>query len=328
MVEVVNLTKRYGGTLAIDGVSFEAREGEILGFLGKNGAGKTTTMRIMTGFMQSTSGTVRINGFDIREKSLDARRQIGYLPETAPLYDDMSVTGYLTFCARLREVPKSQVAERVEAVMRSVNISERRSWYIGKLSKGLRRRVGMAQALVHNPRVLIMDEPTEGLDPEQIIEIRHLIQSLRGEHTIILSTHILPEAQMLADRIVIIHQGRIVAVDTTENLTATVQSVQRLRVEVDGPTDAVRAALKGVPGVQSLQGDESAGHRPRFILESNREVELRDKVAALVVQNGWGLLELERLEPTLEDVFLHMTRTRSGVAPSPVVETREPVTVA
>jgi len=327
VVEVDNLTKRYGDTLAIDGVSFQAREGEILGFLGKNGAGKTTTMRIMTGFMQPTSGTVRINGFDIREKSLDARRQLGYLPETAPLYDDMSVTAYLTFCARLREVPKAQVVERVESVMRAVNIHERRNWYIGKLSKGLRRRVGLAQALVHNPRVLIMDEPTEGLDPEQIIEIRHLIQRLRGDHTVILSTHILPEAQALADRIVIIHQGRIVAVDTTENLTATVQSVQRLRIEVDGPVAAVREKLRSVEGVRSLQSDESAGHCPRFILESDRDVDLREKLAALVVQNGWGLLELERLEPTLEDVFLHITRAQRDPRPAAAAEEREPVAV-
>ncbi|HEU4753296.1 MAG TPA: ATP-binding cassette domain-containing protein, partial [Armatimonadota bacterium] len=186
MVEVDNLTKRYGDTLAIDGVTFEAREGEILAFLGKNGAGKTTSMRIMTGFMEPTSGTVRINGHDIREESVEARRLIGYLPETAPLYEDMSVRGYLTFCASIRDVPPREVGERVEAVMKAVNISERRNWQIGKLSKGLRRRVGLAQALVHSPRVLILDEPTEGLDPEQIIEIRHLIRNLRGDHTVIL----------------------------------------------------------------------------------------------------------------------------------------------
>lgn len=309
MVEVDNLTKQYGDTVAIDGVTFQAREGEILAFLGKNGAGKTTTMRIMTGFMQPTSGTVRINGSDIRNESLQARRQIGYLPETAPLYEEMSVRGYLAFCARIREVPNRDVESRVESVMKAVHINERRNWIIGKLSKGLRRRVGLAQALVHNPKVLILDEPTEGLDPEQIIEIRHLIRGLRGDHTVILSTHILPEAQMLADRIVIINEGRIVAVDTAENLTTAVQRVQRLRVEVDGPVGQVRDRLKTIPGVQRVENVE--GDHARFIVESDRDVDLREKLAAAVVNAKWGLLELERLEPTLEDVFLQITAEAS-----------------
>jgi ABC-2 type transport system ATP-binding protein len=308
LVEVDNLTKQYGDVLAIQGVTFEAREGEILAFLGKNGAGKTTSMRIMTGFMAPTSGTVRINGADIRDDSLAARRQIGYLPETAPLYEDMSVQSYLAFCANLREVPPASVAERVEAVMKAVHIEERRRWQIGKLSKGLRRRVGLAQALVHNPKVLILDEPTEGLDPEQIIEIRRLILGLRGDHTVILSTHILPEAQALADRIVIIHNGRIVAVDTSENLTAAMQRAQRLRVEASGPVAAVREKLQALPGVQRVEALEEG--RALFVLESDRETDLRDTVAASVVQSGWGLLELERLEPTLEDVFLHITGRR------------------
>jgi ABC-2 type transport system ATP-binding protein len=318
LVEVDNLTKSYGDVPAIMGVTFQAREGEILGFLGKNGAGKTTTMRIMTGFMQPTGGTVRINGFDIREDSLDARRQIGYLPETAPLYEDMSVQGYLTFCARLREVPGREVAERTEKAMRSVNIWERRSWQIGKLSKGLRRRVGLAQALVHNPKVLILDEPTEGLDPEQIIEIRRLIQGLRGDHTVILSTHILPEAQALADRIVIIDQGRIVAVDSTENLTAAVRSAERIQIEVDGPAAEVRRTLEALDGVQSVTGLDP--ERARFIVESAVDVDLRRNLAAAVVAAGWGLLELERVEPTLEDVFLQIT----GHKPPPAAE--EPAT--
>ena len=316
MVEVDNLTKWYGDVAAIQGVSFQAREGEILAFLGKNGAGKTTTMRIMTGFMPPTSGTVRINGFDIRDESLEARRQVGYLPETAPLYEDMSVRGSLGFCARLREVPGREVAERVETVMKAVNIHERRNWIIGKLSKGLRRRVGLAQSLVHNPKVLIMDEPTEGLDPEQIIDIRNLIRNLRGDHTVILSTHILPEAQTLADRIVIIHEGRIVAVDTTENLTAAVQRAQRLRVEVDGPAAAVRDRLKAIPGVQNVEMLDGA--HARFIVESDRDTDLRDQLAAAVVKGGWGLLELERLEPTLEDIFLHITGQARAASAAPI----------
>lgn len=307
MVEVENLTKRYGDTLAVDGVTFQAREGEILGFLGKNGAGKTTTMRMMTGFMSPTSGTVRVNGHDICDDSVEARRQIGYLPETAPIYDDMSVQGYLSFCARLRGVSNRELPDRLDRAMRSVNIHQRRDWIISKLSKGLRRRVGLAQSLIHNPKVLILDEPTEGLDPEQIIEIRNLIRGLRGDHTVILSTHILPEAQMLADRIVIIHEGRIVAVDTTENLTAAVQRAQRLRVQVDGPAEAVRQKLEGVAGVQRVESLES-DRGVRFIVESARDTDIREKLALAVVNAGWGLLELERLEPTLEDVFLHLTR--------------------
>jgi len=323
LVEVDNLTKVYGDVIAIEGVTFQAREGEILAFLGKNGAGKTTTMRIMTGFMAPTSGTVRINGHDIREESLEARRLIGYLPETAPLYEDMSVQGYLSFCARLRQVPPREVAERVDRVMEDVHIAERRSWQIGKLSKGLRRRVGLAQSLVHNPKVLILDEPTEGLDPEQIIEIRHLIQSLRGDHTVILSTHILPEAQMLADRIVIIHNRRIVAVDTAQNLTAAVQRAQRLRVEVQGPVSDVQKRLQAVTGVQRvdlLEETRMAG-RARYIVESDREIDLREKLATAVVESGWGLLELERLELTLEDIFLHITSGRrdrgEAIEPAP-----------
>jgi ABC-2 type transport system ATP-binding protein len=319
LVEVENLTKRYGDVVAVDNVTFQAREGEILAFLGKNGAGKTTTMRIMTGFMEPSLGTVRIDGHDIREESVAARRLIGYLPETAPIYDDMSVQGYLTFCARLRGVPHREVADHVQRTMKSVNIDQRKSWLISKLSKGLRRRVGLAQALVHNPRVLILDEPTEGLDPEQIIEIRNLILGLRGDHTVILSTHILTEAQTLADRIVIIHEGRIVAVDTTENLTAAVQSAQRLRVQVDGPEEAVRQKLESVPGVQRLDALD-ADRGVRFIVESARETDLRDKLATAVVSSGWGLLELERLEPTLEDVFLHLTRRAPVTNPEPKAE--------
>jgi ABC-2 type transport system ATP-binding protein len=316
LVEVENLTKRYGDVLAIDGVTFQAREGEILAFLGKNGAGKTTTMRIMTGFMPPTAGTVRINGHDIREDSLEARRLIGYLPETAPLYEDMSVQGYLTFCAKLRQVPAAEVPGRVDTVMKAVHIDERRAWQIGKLSKGLRRRVGLAQALVHNPRVLILDEPTEGLDPEQIIEIRNLIRNLRGDHTVILSTHILPEAQALADRIVIIHDRRIVAVDTAENLTAAVQRAQRLRVEVEGPTAEVRQKLQSITGVKSVELlDEAKGQRrARYLVESDRETDLREKIAAAVVGSGWALLELERLELSLEDIFLHLTGYREEPA--------------
>lgn len=305
MVEVDNLTRKYGDTVAVDGVTFEARPGEITGFLGKNGAGKTTTMRVMTGFMPPSSGTVRIHGFDIREDSLQARRLIGYLPETAPLYDDMSVQQYLNFCARLRGISGADVARRVDEAMHSVHIDQRRQWLIGKLSKGLRRRVGLAQALVHDPQVLIFDEPTEGLDPEQIIEIRNLIAGLKGSRTIILSTHILTEAQAMADRIVIIDEGRIIATDTTSNLTATVQRAQRIRVEVKGPAEQVRRRIEELHGVRRVE--VLPGEGVRMIVESDRDHDLREALSASLVSAGWPLLELERIEPTLEDIFLQLT---------------------
>jgi ABC-2 type transport system ATP-binding protein len=308
LVQVDHLTKDYGSVRALDGVSFDAREGEIVAFLGRNGAGKTTAMRIMTGFMAPTSGTVRINGADIREDPLAAKRQIGYLPETAPLYEDMSVQHYLAFCARIRKVPRGEVAERVEAAMEAVQVSDRRAWLIGKLSKGLRRRVGLAQALVHRPGVLILDEPTEGLDPGQIIGIRNLIRGLRGDHTVILSTHILPEAQAMADRVVIIEAGRIVAVDTTENLTAAVRGARRLVLEVDGPASLVRDAVAGVPGVTAVQVRDEGPLR--LAVETQPEADVRRDLADLVIHSGWGLLRLEEREPTLEDVFLHLTGVR------------------
>src|SRR5687767_2467743 len=232
MVEVKELTKYYGDYAAIEGVTFSVNKGEILGFLGPNAAGKTTTMRIVTGFMPPTSGTASVAGYDIVEDSLAARERLGYLPENVPLYEDMTVQGYLNFCAKLRGVGKAKIRDRVNYVMDATRIAGETNTIIGKLSKGFRQRVGIAQAMVHNPDVLILDEPTVGLDPRQIIEIRELIRNLRGEHTIILSTHILPEAQMLCDRIVIINEGRIAAVDRPENLTARLRKSQQVRLEV------------------------------------------------------------------------------------------------
>src|SRR5437764_6502395 len=219
MIEVEHLTKTYGEKIALQDVSFGAEKGEILGFLGPNAAGKTTTMRIVTGFMPPTSGTASIAGYDVVDDALEARQRLGYLPENVPLYEDMTVRGYLGFYAKLRGVSSAKIPDRVNYVMEATRITGEVNTIIGKLSKGFRQRVGIAQAMVHNPDVLILDEPTVGLDPRQIIEIRELIRGLRGEHTIILSTHILPEAQMLCDRIVIIHEGRVAAVDRPENLT-------------------------------------------------------------------------------------------------------------
>lgn len=307
MVEVENLTKYYGDFPAIDGVSFEAKKGEILGFLGPNAAGKTTTMRIMTGYMPPSSGSVRIAGHDIQDEPVRAKQNLGYLPENVPLYEDMTVGHYLTFFARLRGVKKQQVKDRVRYVMEATNIIEREFWLIGKLSKGFRRRVGIAQALVHDPPVIILDEPTEGLDPIQIIEIRELIRSLKSNHTVILSTHILPEAQMMADRIVIINRGRVVAIDTTHNLMHRIQRSQRLRVEIKGPQKDVASRLKALSGVREVKVDRSDGGVSCFIVEGAVEQDVRHALSESVVKSGWSLLELETLDITLEDIFLEMT---------------------
>jgi ABC-2 type transport system ATP-binding protein len=308
LVEVDNLTKYYGDFPAIDGVTFEAKKGEILGFLGPNAAGKTTTMRIMTGFMPPTSGTVRVDGIDIVEEPVAAKSRLGYLPENVPIYEDLSVAQFLAFFARLRGVPSRKVDERVRYAMTATNIAERENWIIGKLSKGFRRRVGIAQALVHDPDVLILDEPTEGLDPIQIIEIRELIRNLRGNHTVILSTHILPEAQMLADRIVIINRGRILAVDTTQNLTTRIQRARRMRVQVKGPERDVTARLKAVTGVQHVKVDGHSNGSTAYLVEGAMEQDIRQSLSETIVKSGWSLLELETLEITLEDIFLQMTR--------------------
>jgi len=308
MVEVDHLTRYYGNTMAIEDVTFSAQQGSILGFLGPNAAGKTTTMRIMTGFLPPTRGTARICGHDIVTDSINARRRLGYLPETAPLYEDMSVRGYLHFCAELRGVPPRDIPARIDYVMHATHTTERADWLIAKLSKGFRRRVGLAQALVHDPEVLILDEPTEGLDPIQIIEIRDLIRGLRtDERTVILSTHILSEAQALADTIVIIHRGRVVATDTPQKLTARLQERSRVAVQVRAPADEVRAALAAVSGVLDARVAETVDGVARLVVESHIERDVRAELAAAVAARGWPLLELETVAMSLEEIFLATT---------------------
>jgi ABC-2 type transport system ATP-binding protein len=301
---------------AITDVTFSAEKGEILGFLGPNAAGKTTTMRIITGFMPPTSGTASIAGFDVVEDSLEARHHLGYLPENVPLYEDMTVRGYLGFYGKLRGVSKAKLQDRVEYVMDATRISGEANTIIAKLSKGFRQRVGIAQAMVHNPDVLILDEPTVGLDPRQIIEIRELIRDLRGEHTIILSTHILPEAQMLCDRIVIINEGRIVAVDRPENLTARLRKSQQIRLEARGPADEIQAQLKALPHVLAVRRDEgerrdvelsSDGRTQTFFVEGAVDQDIREAVASAIVKHGWGLREMSSVRMNLEDIFLSLT---------------------
>jgi len=311
MVEVENLTKYYGDYAAIEGVTFQVRQGEILGFLGPNAAGKTTTMRIITGFMPPTSGTATVAGFDVVRDSVEARRRIGYLPEHVPLYDDLSVRDYLTFCAKLRGVAKSKIPERVEHVMNATRTVEYADALILKLSKGFRQRVGIAQALVHDPELLILDEPTVGLDPRQIVEVRDLIRGLGGTHTIILSTHILPEVQMLCDRIVIINDGKVAAIDTPDALMKRLQRAQEVRLEARGPARQIAGALRAVAGVRAVREEEAHDGAGRFVVESAPGQDVREALAAAVVKGGWGLREMQSVVMSLEDIFIQLTTAES-----------------
>jgi len=311
MIQVENLTKHYGPVTAIQGVSFGVDRGKIVGFLGPNGAGKSTTMKILSGFMPSTGGTARVAGFDVFRQSLEVRRRIGYLPENAPLYLDLSVGVYLDFVAEIKGVSRGTRKARVAEVMERCFVADMRHRLIGKLSKGYRQRVGLAQALLGDPEVLILDEPTIGLDPRQITEIRALIKSLAGQHTVILSTHILPEVQMVCDGIIIIHRGRIVAQGTQEELVAQVFPTARVELEVGGPADAVAAALRAAPGVLRVEAIEASAGRGRdgvaaFAVESSRDRDLREELGRLVVGKGWRLVELHQAGMSLEDVFIRV----------------------
>ena len=307
MITVENLTKRYATKTAIDGVSFQVEKGEILGFLGPNGAGKTTTMRIITGFMPASDGTVRLDGFDVFENPLDVRRRIGYLPENPPLYLEMTVAGYLRFVAKIKGVPKEKLDSEVKRVMERVNITDVRERIIAKLSKGYKQRVGLAQALLNDPPVLILDEPTIGLDPKQIHEVRELIKDLAGNHTVVLSTHILPEVEQTCHRVIIIDHGKIVAVDTPKNLRFQLQGAERVFMEIQGPASEITSQLKKTPGVVDVQTVASTDGRHRFQIDGELRKDIRSDLARIVVQNGWGLYELQAETMSLEDIFLKLT---------------------
>jgi ABC-2 type transport system ATP-binding protein len=309
VIQVQDLTRYYGLRSAIEGVTFEVQSGEILGFLGPNAAGKTTTMRILTCFMPASSGMAKVAGFDVRSHSMEVRRRIGYLPENPPLYPEMSVTSYLDFVAKIKGVDRRERNKRIAEVMDRTAISNVGNSVIRKLSKGYKQRVGLAQALVHNPEVLILDEPTIGLDPKQIIEVRELIRDLAGKHTVILSTHILPEVSATCQRVVIINKGKVVAEDTPKNLTAKVRSANRLLVEVGGPKDQVQKKLASVTGVKKVSIDGLAGESCRYNIDCELNHDVRPALAQAIVQNGWGLLELRSRDANLEDVFLQLTTT-------------------
>lgn len=308
MIEVKNLTRYYGPVKAIDGVSFEASKGEILGFLGPNAAGKTTTMRILTCYMPATSGTALVAGYDVFDQPMEVKKRIGYLPENPPLYGDMTVTSYLDFVAKIKNVDSKERKKRIDYVMERTAITDVKDSLISTLSKGYKQRVGLAQALIHDPEVLILDEPTVGLDPKQIIEVRELIKSLGGEHTIILSSHILPEVSMTCQRVVIINKGKVVAEDTPENLTAKVKGSERLLIEVEGPKNDVINSLKQINGVTKVEASNGQKDgRMMYTIESKLDVDIRKDVARTIVTNGWGLYEMRPQDVSLEEVFLHLT---------------------
>jgi len=306
VIEVQHLTKRYGRITAVDDVSFRVERGEILGFLGPNGAGKTTTMRVLTGFMPPTEGKAIVAGFDVFDQAVEAKRRTGYLPETPPLYLDMTVREYLTFVARIKGVGAAERKRRVDAAMERTRVSDVADRHCGKLSKGYRQRVGLAQALIHNPDVLILDEPTAGLDPKQIIETRQLIKGLAGDHTIILSTHILPEVSQTCQRVVIINRGRVVAVDTPENLTHRLRGAETMYVLVEAPVDAA-PALQAVAGVTRVTVADRHDRAIGYEVQGVRDADIRRELARTVVAQQWGLLELRPLRMSLEEVFLQVT---------------------
>jgi ABC-2 type transport system ATP-binding protein len=301
------VTKRYGRVTAVDDVSFRVERGEILGFLGPNGAGKTTTMRVLTGYMPPSEGRATVAGFDVFDQAIEAKRRTGYLPETPPLYPDMTVREYLDFVGRIKGVPPKERKQRVATVMERTRVTDMAARHCGKLSKGYRQRVGLAQALIHNPEVLILDEPTAGLDPKQIIETRELIRSLGGDHTIVLSTHILPEVAQTCHRVVIINRGRVVAVDTPENLTARLKGAETMYAHVDAPGEDAASALAAIPGVTRVAAGDQRGTTGAFEVESQRGTDVRREIARTVVMRGWGLLELRPMRMSLEEIFLQVT---------------------
>jgi len=309
MIEALQLTKLYDNTPALTDVSFQVEKGEILGFLGPNGAGKTTTMRILTGFIPPTSGTAKVAGFDVLQQSMEVRKRIGYMPENPPLYHDMTVSSFLKFIARLKRVPKTKEKQRTDYVIERCSLQNVSGRLIGHLSRGYRQRVGLAQALIHDPEVLILDEPTIGLDPAQIIEIRQLIRSLAGEHTVILSSHILPEVEQTCGRVVIINKGKIIAVDTPEKLSVSLRGVNVYHVVVRNPSDDLKAKLEMTSGVKSVR-DEKNG---TYILEGDKEADIREQISELVVHEKAGLLELRSIAFTLEDVFVQLTTAEQPV---------------
>jgi ABC-2 type transport system ATP-binding protein len=328
MIQVEGLTKRYGDRTAVNRLTFHAGKGEIVGFLGPNGAGKTTTMRILTGYMPPSEGSARVAGYDLLTQSLEVRRRVGYLPESVPLYPEMTVVQYLDFMAELRQIPQRE--DRVDEVMELVRIADRAESFVGNLSKGLRQRVGLAQALLHRPEVLILDEPMEGLDPQQQIEVKKIIREVGAEQTVLLSTHILAHAQELCNRVIIIAAGSIVAEDTPERLSTQIAGGGRVHVVVDGDGDGLCDELRGLDGVIGVR-TVTDGH---LEVETGPGADVRPALANAVVAGGWRLLELRRERLSLEEIFIQLTRdeaearSAAEALPDSVSEPAEPVEAA
>jgi len=316
MIEVNHVTRYFGRVMAVDDVSFQVGKGEIVGFLGPNAAGKTTTMRILTTFLPASKGTASVAGFDVHEQSMDVRKRIGYLPENPPLYLEMRVIDYLDFVAKIKGVDSKNRKKAVNEAMGKTAITNVSNRVIKTLSKGYKQRVGLAQALVHNPDVLVLDEPTVGLDPKQIIEVRELIKALAGNHTIILSTHILPEVSMTCERVVIIDKGKVVAEDTPENLTRKVTGSQRLTLSVRGPVEEVKQTLMNQQGILKVKSTASGDGKDvtTFVVESKPDGEIRPALAKTIIGRGWDLFEMVPESMSLEDVFLHLTTKEEGAA--------------
>lgn len=308
MIEVNHLSKRYGRHLAVRDVSFSVARGEIIGFLGPNGAGKTTTLRMLTGYLPPSSGSARIAGFDIFRQSIEARKRIGYMPENVPLYDDMRVREYLNFRARIKGLSNGDARRRVSHVVDTCGLDAVKRKMIKTLSKGYRQRVGLADALVHQPELLILDEPTNGLDPIQIRQIRELIKQLSLNHTVLISTHILSEVEMIASRVVIIDGGKIKAADTPQNLISEMRAAGRIQVELQAPAEAVTPILADLPHVKKVSSEEQQDGWNRFMVWVDSGTDTREALYSVASQNHWSLRSLFRHEATLEDVFVELTR--------------------
>ena len=317
MIQVTDLTKDYGSRRALNRITFETQQGEIVGFLGPNGAGKTTTMRILTGYMPPTDGEARVAGFDVVSESLEVRRRVGYLPETVPLYTDMTAWDYLKFMADLRHIPNAD--ERVDETLEMVGMLDRAQSYIGSLSKGMRQRIGLAQALIHRPEVLILDEPTIGLDPGQVVDVRNLIREIGKERTVLLSTHILSEAQQICDRVLIINKGQIVVEDTPENLQASLVGAERVILRVRGDGDGLAEKIGQVKGVQKARAESDGTIEFQFMPGQD----VRPEVARTVIQSGFDLLEMRQMGMSLEEIFLELTQAEQPSAKQPAVKKKK-----
>ena len=306
MIEVEGLTKLYGDFVAITNLNFTVKKGEIVGLLGPNGSGKTTTMRILTGYMPPSEGIAKIAGHDVLSNSLSARSRIGYLPETVPLYQDMEVGEYLSFMGSMRGMKNVNIKKRIDEVVDQVNIGHYLGTHIGKLSKGYKQRVGLAQAILHEPDVLILDEPTIGIDPIQVVETRQLIKEIGKDHTLLLSTHILPEVSALCERVLIIHEGNLVAEDTPENLGEKLRGSEKVQVDIDGPIADVSVFLRSVDGVTSVRQNEM-GEFVRYVIDAKSGTSLLESLAGMILEQGWGLLGLSSVSMSLEEIFLQLT---------------------